>query len=600
MSQLIAEPLAEALERIRRALDRARLYGVSHPESRSAIDDVWGPLSRALAGGAPLTIHSGMDGVSWKGQVLLAEDEDHEGFGRLLHREGIASLTFHGTFDRAQLDRLLDIVKINLSLPEYEEETLDSLLWQSRIDGLSFRVVAELMEAESISGDAVRYLQERGGSRIDAILGDTAAPGQRRTRLVVPEDALARALDEAHAEASGELGLDRQAEDELWTVDPEQADGWEQRFAEGEDDDARALQAMRDAVALERPGDQLGRVLRLLFRVARADRPELPPLRATSLVHSAIDEILRQHDAFALVQLVSEARAALEGLVDRDVRSRVEETLAQATQPTLIARLLAEAGPAADLHATQQLVDMLDDAAVQALIEWSFPTTEADSQEDRERSRWLAAALGDGIAARARRWLTDPQTPPRLLVPAVRLIHGRDGAEDRQMRPGLLDHPAARVQELVMAWYAETGVPSTELPLLLARLEDRRPRVRRATWPLLAAQVPEELPRWFRARLNPRVLEELPEDLQQDLCIACGRILGARALPLFEQLLDRKVGLFAGKSEGRLLVAGALGIAAVGTPQARKLLEDGAKSWVGVRAQACKEALQRLSSGGLP
>lgn len=597
----VQEALADALELLRRALDRARLYGVGHPEARAVIDDVWSSLQRAILAGAPLTLSTGMDGISWKGQLLLEEDEDRESLGRQLHREGIASLTFHGSFSRAELDKLLGVLRINLSLPEFEEETLDALLWQSRIEGLGFKVVAELMEAEAISGDAVRYLQERGHSRIDAILGEDGSVRAQRKRLVVPEDALIRAIEAAQAEADGqELDLDREAEDELWQVDAEADQEWEHRFTQAEDADAETVARLRAGVVGELPGDQIRRVCRLLFRVSRANRDELPPDQAIALVRSSVDEILRQHDTFALVQLVTEARQALQQEPDPDRKARIADILEIATQPTLIARLLAAAGPTADPAATQQLVEMLDDAAIQALIEWSFPAGEEEDEATVERSRWLAEALGESTARRARRWLTDPQAPPRLLVPAARLLHGRDRPEDRALRPELLGHPAARVQELVMAWYAETGVPEDELALLLARLEDRRPRVRRATWPLLASQQPEDLPRWFRTRLNPRVLDERPEDLQQDLCIACGRILGRRALPMLEQLLERQVGLFAGKGQGRLLLAAALGIAAVGTPQSRAVLDRGSRSWVGVRSQACKEALARLDSGRIP
>ncbi|MCB9780297.1 MAG: hypothetical protein H6742_17145 [Alphaproteobacteria bacterium] len=123
--------LATAVDRLRRANERGRLYGLSHPEAQAAIDDAWGPLNGALELVHPLKVHASLDGTIWEGDLLVPEDDDKPGLGRLLHREGIQTVAFHQGMTRDELVGLLGVLRLNLGLPQYEEETLDSLLWQA-------------------------------------------------------------------------------------------------------------------------------------------------------------------------------------------------------------------------------------------------------------------------------------------------------------------------------------------------------------------------------------------------------------------------------------------------------------------------------------
>ena len=581
--------LTEGIERLRRALDRARLYGVEHREARTAIDAAWEPLAEVLSQGRPVTLQAGLEGLAFRGRVLVPEDDDKEGLGRLLHREGIAELTLQPSLTRRELSQLLDVVRVNLALPEHEEETLESLLWQARLDGISFRAVAALMEAEAISGDALRYMQSRGADRLSALVSglDAAAEGRSPRRGPVSDDALVQAVDRAQGEVEMVAG-----EDGAWEVE---ADGWELSLAQDAAEDAATVARYRAEVALEQPGDQVRRACLLLFRAAATPQGDLGPDVALTLAREAIDEVLRQHDAFALVQVVHAGRQELARTQDPSLAAMLQEFLSRATQPVLVARLLAAAGPTADPAATEELVGLLDDLAIRALIEWSFaPEAEGASAT---RGRWLATALGDVAARRARRWLWAEGADPELLVPAALLLRGHDAEEDRALRRAMLDHPAGRVCEIALEWYAATGLPPADAARVLELLEDRRPRIRAAARATLSKAPPPEVSAWFQARLAPAALATRPAELQRDLCIACGQVMGARALRPLQLLLDRRIGLFAGREETALLEAAAQGLAAIGGSEARAVLEEGARSWVGARAQACKAALARMSGG---
>ncbi|MCK6502461.1 hypothetical protein L6R53_03535 [Myxococcota bacterium] len=583
----LREHLADAAERLRRALDRARLYGVAHREAKAAIEHAWQPLREILSLGRPLTLQAGPDGLSWQGGLLAAEDEDKEGLGRILHREGIAELTLRPDLHIDELVRLLDVVRINLALPEHEEETLESLLWQARLEGVTFRAVAALMEAEAISGDALRYVQARGPVRTSPLVAELDAASRRAPRRgALADDDLVRAVATAEDPVPMIAG-----EDGAWDVE---AEALEAQLLDEADPDARAAARLRAELALEQPGDQLRRACLLLFRAAASAPTELGPDQALPLARDAIDEVLRQHDAFALSQLVHTLRQELGAATDPEATSLLREVLARATQPVLVARLLAAAGPTADPAATEDLVALLDDNAIRALVEWSF---QAEADGEAGRGRWLATALGEVAARRARRWLWDEGTEPELLVPAALLLRGRDGEDERALRPTLLDHPAGRVVEITLEWYAATGVPAAERPAVLALLEDRRPRIRAAARATLVRWPPPDIAAWFQARLSQASLAQRPPDLQRDLCVACGQIMGPKALRPLQALLDRRVGMFAGKGEGELLEAAAFGLAAIGGPEARAVLEEGAKSWVGARSAACKAALARLHGG---
>lgn len=571
------EVLARAIERTRRALDRARLYGVHHREAEATIDFAWEAWAEALASGRPLVLSAGLDGLASGGRVLVPEDEDREGLGRLLHREGIAELTVHPTFTRSEFARFLDVVRINLGLPEHEEESLEALLWQARLEGLAFRAVAALMEAEAISGDAIRYLQSRHEG-VQAMrghdAGDTrrvARPGER-----VAEDVLVRAVAEGKETMI-------QGDDGAWEVDD---DPWLRALAE---EDAEAAAAVA-AVAAELPGDQIRRASAILLRAAGADRDELARDEAVALVSVAIDEVYRQNDPFALSQVIHLLKDEVEGSGDPSVGAALRGLLSRATLPIHVARLLSKAGPDADAAATDELLAYLDDAGTRALIEWSF----ADGGENSAlRNVWLSSSFGEVLAQRARAWLWREGGDASLWVPAATLLKGVNAVEDQLKRKAMLRHPASRVAEIALEWYRDTGLPGTDIAVVLDLLEDRRPRVRAAALAALATAPAIELQPWFAQRITTQALDGRSPELQRELCIACGRLLGGRALRPLQLLLDRGLGLFAGRKEVTVIEAAAHGLIAIGTAEARAMVEEGSRSWVGAKAQACKAALAK-------
>ncbi|MCB9777694.1 MAG: hypothetical protein H6742_03950 [Alphaproteobacteria bacterium] len=591
------EQVSQAAEGFRQAIERARLYGVDHPQAREAIDRVWQPLAGAVRAHGSVSLRSGVDGLRWQGQLLYAEDEDKEGLGRLLHREGIHSLTFHPSASRKELARLFDVLRVNLSLPEHEEETMESLLWQARMHGIGFRAVAALMEAEAISGDALRFLRDQDHSAVRALVEGIDTPeldelSAERAAQALPDDELVRAVDRAGDALDVVAG-----EDGAWDEEQLPPGEWELRFAESLADDADAVAAMRSEAALEQPGDQVRRASELLFRVARARRAELRPGDALRMAEGALSEVMRQRDAFALAALIDTATIQRDAAQDPQIRSRIERFLDTATHPITIARLLAEAGPGADPAAVDRLVEMLDDAAIRALVEWAFGEG-AGETGSAAQGRWLATTLGEVAARRARRWLWDEHTPPELLVPAAQLLRGRDGEEERAARPALLDHPAGRIPEITLQWYADTGIPTAEAARVLACLEDRRPRVRQAAALALATAPPSAAADWFRRRLSADALMARQDDLAESLCVSFGTVMKGSAVGPLRQLLDRRVGLFAGQKAGDLLRCAAMGLAATGSADARQALEEGSKSWVGARGQACKDALAAMDAGG--
>lgn len=565
------EVLVRAADRTRRALERARLYGVHHREAEATILAAWEAWRVALDRGRPVVMQTGMDGLSVDGRLLLLEDEDRDGLGRLLHREGIAELCLEPSLEARGFVRFLDVVRLNLGLPEHEEENLESLLWQAGIEGLRFRAVAALMEAEAISGDAIRYMQTRAEGRGVGL----ARPGWKRGAEAVPErladDVLARAVAEADRPMIA-------GEDGAWELEEQDLRG----LLDAAEAESRAAVA---EMAREQPGDQVHRVARLLVRVARAGREELDPDEAIQLLGAALDQIHRLRDTFALARLIQLLREETEATGPPRLRQALDLLLAQATQPLPLARLLSEAGPESDPAAAVELFGLLDDPAIRALIEWSFADPGA------RRSQWLATVVGEELAERARSWLWKEGGDPDLLIPAARLLRGLDAEADRLRRPAMLRHPASRVVEVALDWYAATGTPLSDLGLVMDLLEDRRPRIRAAARRALRGAPALELQSWFAQRVTEAGLDARSPELQKELCISAGLLLGARATRPLQLLLERRMGLFAGRKEGEVIHAAALGLLAIGTPEARALVEEGSRSWVGARAKACKLAL---------
>ncbi|MCB9780298.1 MAG: hypothetical protein H6742_17150 [Alphaproteobacteria bacterium] len=168
---------------------------------------------------------------------------------------------------------------------------------------------------------------------------------------------------------------------------------WERWFAEEAEDDGEALRELADAAARETPGDVTARLGMLLLDTAREKRAELLTREALKLAEGALADLVRLHASRGLATLLAALDEDIAAESSLAVRQRLEEFRRLATDPTLIARVLAHGDDnpgEGDEASGEALLRLLDDGAIRALVEWSF----GEQAGDEAAGAGLVAALG--------------------------------------------------------------------------------------------------------------------------------------------------------------------------------------------------------------
>lgn len=588
-SEAELEALKGALDTVHVAMGHARLYGGSHKETFRALERGLSELTPLLHQYGSVQLGSGEDGLHWQGVVVRKEDEEFGGLGRLLHREGIANITFGRDVPLEELIRLMDVLRVNFELPEYEEETLESLLWQGGFERIGFQAVAALMEAEALSGQ----LQSNDAfeTDIEAALRNIThlevrdAGGGRRNLGQIGDEAVRRAL--AQSDLAG-LGPDQGA-----ALDAE-VRRWHVEFVQDGTEDAEQIRELRTAVEQEGHGDLIARVVSLLMRSVIANRPELPPKEAITLARHAVEEVYRRNDARGLVRILDEGTELMQ---EPSVRSAplvgpVRDFYASAISPRRIARVLLTLEPSdveGDDAALRRLVERLPDSVLQSILE------AAGRDKDMRRARRLQDTLGAVVGDRVDTWLANCiKQPPEMVLPTIALARSLGRVRAGRARASLLSHSSRRVRVEILRWYADSMGPD-ELKHILPLVADGNKEIRRAAGEVLEAHRPYEAVKWLRKLVEAPTFHQRKPDLKTDACIIFALVAQDGAVDVLDKLLAVKAKK--GTAEFATAEAAARGLAAVGNVAAKQSLKRNTGGLFGAKKAMCNDALTRLEAG---
>ncbi len=585
------EQLTEALKSLHVAIGHARLYGAEHRETLRAMQESLTTMGPLLEAWGAVDLDSSQDGLSWRGQMVHPETEDLLGLGRLLHREGIATLSFGRGIDVTELGRLLEVLRINFELPEFEEETLESLLWQTGFERVGFQAVTALMEAEALSGriaaPAPNMDLEGISQRISELMVSDLRGGARRNLGQISEEVVTRAVADSNLAGLGPVEEARQLQQE------EKA--WRTRFAEEGTEDADLIAKMRKAVEDEESADLLARLVGILMRAVLADRDELPPRTALTLARQGVEEIYRRGDPVGLVRILDEGTSLLEEpSVKASPRAGlVREFFANAVSSRRIVRVLMslDATRAGD-DELKRLVARLPDAVLQSVLEAA--ARDKDSRRGKRLRETLGAVVGDRVDA----WLLDSMGhPPERVVPTIGLARSLGRAPAARCRTQLLGHPSRMVREEILRWYVD-DLPDEDLGAIVPLVLDGHASVRRAVADVLVAHRPYEAVKWLRRLVDAPGFSNRPPELKLDACVIFGLVAGDGAVESLSRLLSQKTKLMG--TDARILgdlEAASRGLAAVGSVSAKQALKRAGGGLFGPRKKLCADAMRRLEEG---
>ena len=588
----MTEAVIETIRQLQVALGNARLYDSEHPESVRPLRDFVTRVNDLVGQLGPLNVVSSFEGLRWRGVPVTHEGDEHRGLGQHLHREGIASLTFLMGVDLPEAARLMQALRVNFTLPEFEEETLESMLWQAELEHVQFQAVKALMEAEAISGrggaESLDQVEHQIRQFLEVDIHDRArqdfsALARQEEERAVGEDQVRRAIEEHDLALEVRSELDALDDDRFWS----------EYLEHSEEEDSAILAKIRRQVGEESDADMLVRMLMFTLRAALAQRPECPPEVAMGFADGIMERIYAEGDPTGVTRVLAEGRRLFGQLNQGDVQARefLQRFYISALPPLRVAGLLVglDFADKEQRDAARMLVANMPDDGLLALLQWS-------SSEDFERLRPFYVALARGAGKRILRLIPDfDSARVELLIPLIRTLRVVGSSRFKQLRSQLVRHRSLAVREAAMTWLLEEeGLDDDDLPLVLNALMGRLTSMRRIALDILKAKRPEAARARITRELEPDRFEQLSPEQRRVLCVALAYVAGDRAMPTLQRILMTRLPFLVldGDPIFETLEAAARGIAAINSPTAWEYLEQEASGWPSARKQVCQRVLR--------
>jgi hypothetical protein len=566
------EVLARCAELLAACVTQTRLYGPRHPEAVRTIEALHTTLSGFLTGYGSTEWTAAPDGFWVGSRQITIEKEDRPGLANYLHVEGLASLRFDPGVTREELIRLLLIMRINLSLPAFEEETLESILFQAEFEHIGFEAVNQLMDAEALSGrreelDATDLLerllvhQPEGRQDLASAFGDRASNGGR-------VDGTSDALDQAD---------------------------WDSELAKTADDDLRQLQPETAQLDLERDADHVAYLGALWLRAAVAQDPYLPATLALQFANQAVQQLYALGDATCLMRFIDDGHALLPAIdaAYPGAGAHVQELLRSSVAPLRIARMMRamRMDDSRDMSVFGRLVTRLAPEVLVVFLDGL--ATDTSTSDARSLVEMLWALAGDRLLA----MLETPNTPAESVVT---LLSSASLARVRlapALRSSLLRNRSALVRTAILGFYRD-DLPAEDVADTAALMADRVATVRKAALDVLSRHRPRAAVATLNSLVERPEFADLQVAIKTDICVALARVAGPNAVDALSALLNIRSGLIADPRDASTMEAAARGLVATRSTVAMEILDKGVRGWSGPRRNACIQALQEGRASG--
>jgi len=600
-----AEQVRAAMEDLHQLTAAARLYGLAHPKTREVADRLTIEIAELLGELGELELHVRRDGLDIEGVEVFGDDDNKEGIARTLHREGITSFAFLQGLTRNELTTFSELLGLNLGLPQWEEETLSSLLWQAQLQFVAYEAVEHLSDAQELSETKARgeegYIHEMvrqildpsafGGGPVEMMEDGpsegyaVAGPGMETAEM---ERA---AFVDGEERGSGEAREAMAVPEVAWAPSQQLAALDLTRWAEEPDAELEEeidLEALRREAAEDTPVAILGRVASLLLVAAARGRDELPTADATAMLTRALErDEASQGNLWRVCMDLALRLADSEVPLLKAGRRGIHAWLERCTRPDMFAAFagsLSEQRPpdrkllhrfltGGDGQRAHLVIQRLGgQAAVARRLGWAMDEVAAVVRSDLDQ---LTAGLD--------------RRPVDEVLQVVDLLRRMGDEQAVALMRSLMKHPVSDVRAAVIKALPDP-LPKPLLTPVMSLLSDDSATVRQAVVDLLRTRKPVGAFDAIQKMVNGSMFANGKPAQKMILATALGAAGGDAAIPALESIMDQ-YGLLSGPRARPDLEACAAALAVIDTLRARQLLKRGAKSLNPYIRTACREAL---------
>ncbi len=634
--QTTVNAVRDMLEEFHQLIAAARLYGQEHPKTQRAGERMASEVARLLKEAGELEFSVTRDALSWMDQDVYQDDDNRDGIARTLHREGIIGFAFLPGLHRPEMMLFAELLGINLGLPQWEEETLSSLLWQAQLQAISYEAVEYLSDAQEMSETTARgeegYIHEMVRQILDpdppppgkgiggvgaALSKDGSGPGPGAGRRpgrgegpdggpamagggTAPGGAApggAQADPELPAEMAGgeQTGVadarsDLAVPDQSWTPAQHLAaldlGHWAEE-SDGELHEEVDVGTLRREVAQDNHDTILSRVISLLLVAGARGREELDTDQATALVTRALtrDETQDSHLWKATVELAMRLTASPVELIQPG-RFGLEAWLDTLTRPALFSAFAATLSKeeVADVQLLHRFLGGGNGDRARLVVQrmgggearrlgWVMDEVARAAQRDMAR-------ITDGLERRS----------VEEIIQVIDLLTRMGGDAATATLAKLLRHRISDVRAAALKALPDP-LPRSLVGPAMALLSDDSPVVREQVIELLRTRRPVGAFDALKSMMEGGAFAEGDPERKRVIAAALAASGGDAAIPLLQEILG-SYGLFTGAKAKADLEACARALALIDSLRSRQVLKQAAKSLNPYVRSICREALE--------
>lgn len=552
-----------------RTLKTSRLYDANNPTVVRFREDLAATLAALTDAHGPIRLTFTSNDVLIDNFSLYPARSRDDNLGLPFYRDGIRALTFVPGIEAPEVEMLLDAM-LQVTGPASGDQDLVTLLWDAGCPHLQLDYV-------STDGDL-----ESGGGADEHVIEESSVtpwPGQGATSVAVPKSPPppgGSAAPAAHAPAAPPA----QSRSDDWPTQ-EQMGRLLEAYQELE---VRSTNEMR-RFQLELETEDRRATVSSGIALMR-DCLDSPTNHEDAIVLSRfITRLLREAMALGLWTDASEALALQRRCAsDEWSLSAFMDEVAQPVSvvtPTAVARLDQQ-----EAQALESFLAMAVELGPPA-IDWLMQVL-AESQQQRNR-RALAKTLAELCRENPERlapWLDDERW--YVVRNVVHILGWIGGDAVAALLETVTRHPEPRVRQEVVAALAQIS-PAVARPLLLRMLDGAAPRLFSSILHQLSAERDGAVARRLLGFVQDATFEHRPPEERFAILSTLSATGSDDILPEIEVALQREA--WFSKSHELLRQGIARCIARIGTPAARAVLEQGAKSRRAGLRKACEDAL---------
>ena len=635
------QAIRDMLDEFHQLIAAARLYGHEHPKTLRSAERMSSEVARLLKETGELEFTVQRDALVWLDHEAYQDDDNRDGIARTLHREGIVRFAFLPGLHRPEILLFAELLGVNLGLPQWEEETLTSLLWQAQLQAVSYEAVEYLSDAQEMSETTARgeegYIHEmvrqildpdppapgEGFGGMGAALGKAgtgSGPGGRpraggdgpagpggtgpggtaasphgtgapaTAAGSQPMQGIPVDMDATEAAGVGDARSDLSVPDESWTPAQHIAaldlGRWAEE-ADGELQEEVDFKNIRREVAEDSHETILGRVVSLLLVAGARGREELDTEQATALVTRALtrEEAEESHLWKATVELAMRLTSSPVELIQPG-RFGLEAWLDTLTRPglfTAFAATLSRDNPA-DVQLLHRFLGGGSGERARLVVQRM-------GGQGGQRLGWVMDEVAR-VVQRDMARITDGlhRRSVEEVLQIIDLLARMGGNQATATLQELLQHRISDVRAAAIKALPDP-LPRPLVEPVMALLSDDNAAVREAVIELLRTRRPVGAFDALKSMMTGEAFTSGDAERKRVIAAALAASGGEAAIPVLQEIIGQ-FGLFTGAKAKADLEASARALALIDSLRSRQVLKNAGKSLNPYVRRICREALE--------